>query len=379
MNLNNLPEVSFTDCSIDTVEQEIFDLYKKFTGRTLATADPVRLFILTIAYVVVMLLNKINETGKQNMVRYATGGNLDNLAAFYGVERIPGTAAKVTEEFTLSAAMPFNVVIPKGTRVSSGGQVYFATGETLVIKTGDTQGKVSCTCQQVGEIGNGFTPGVVTTLVDPIAYVASVKNLTTSEGGADEETDDALRLRTAEAPESFSTAGPSGAYEFLAKAASARIIQAKAVSPEPGCIDVYLLEKDGVVPGEELLKTVLTFLSDDKRRPLTDKVSTKAPEIMKYDVNMTYYLSDGATVEETRSKIEAAVQKYLSWQDTKMGRDINPDKLVQLCLAAGAKRVAITAPIFTRIKEGTKADGYIVGLAKNSGNNTINYGGLEDE
>lgn len=143
MNLNNLPEVSFTDCSIDTVEQEIFDLYKKFTGRTLATADPVRLFILTIAYVVVMLLNKINETGKQNMVRYATGGNLDNLAAFYGVERIPGTAAKVTEEFTLSAAMPFNVVIPKGTRVSSGGQVYFATGETLVIKTGDTQGKVS--------------------------------------------------------------------------------------------------------------------------------------------------------------------------------------------------------------------------------------------
>lgn len=49
------------------------DVYTAVTGRTLAKADPVRLFILVIASVVIMLLNKINYTGKQNLLKYAKG------------------------------------------------------------------------------------------------------------------------------------------------------------------------------------------------------------------------------------------------------------------------------------------------------------------
>lgn len=379
MNLSNLPDVKFVTSDAKEVEKELLSAYKQITGRDLASGDPIRLFILTIAYIIVMLLNKINETGRQNLLRYATGGNLDNLAAFYGVERQPGAAATLTEKFTLSAAMPFNITIPQGTRVSNGSQIYFATKETLVIKMGETTGTVACICQTVGEAGNGFAAGTVTTLVDPVAYVAAAINTTTSEGGADAEQDDSLRLRTAEAPESFSTAGPSGAYEYWAKAASTLIEQAKAVSPEPGCVDVYILESSGKLPGEELRKTVLDYLSDEKRRPLTDKVSVKAPMPITYDLSMTYYLAEDVNVEETRRQVETAIQAYLAWQDSKMGRDINPNKLVQLCLAAGAKRLEITSPVFTRIKEGTAADDYVVGIAKNSGTNVINFGGTEDE
>lgn len=379
MKVNTLPEVEFVNADKEKVVAYLMDVYTAVTGRTLAKADPIRLFILVIASVVIMLLNKINYTGKQNLLKYAEGENLDNLVALLGVTRIPGTAATLTEKFYLSKELPFNVIVPRGTRVSNGSQVYFATDETLVIKNGETYGTVKCTCQQIGTAGNGMPEGTVTTMVDVTPYIASAVNTTASEGGADEEDDETLRTRAEEAPESFSTAGPAGAYEYFAKAASSLINQAKAVSPEPGSVDVYIVEAGGSLPGEELQNTVLAYLSDETRRPLTDKVSVKVPETTSYDINMTYYLGKGIDAETTRRNVENAVADYVTWQDSKMGRDINPDKLIQLCLTAGAKRVEITAPVFTKIKDGSRDDKHVVGIAKNSGSNTVNYGGIEDE
>ena len=61
--------------------------------------------------------------------------------------------------------------------------------------------------------------GQLKTLVDPVPYVASVANITTSEGGADAQTDDSYREDIHGAPERFSTAGPDGAYIYHAKRA----------------------------------------------------------------------------------------------------------------------------------------------------------------
>lgn len=150
MNVSNLPEVEFVSADKEKVVTYLMDVYTAVTGRTLAKADPVRLFILVIASVVIMLLNKINYTGKQNLLKYAKGKNLDNLVALLGVTRTPGTAATLTEKFSLSKAVSFNITVPQGTRVSDGSQVYFATDETLVIKVGETSGTVKCTCQKLG-------------------------------------------------------------------------------------------------------------------------------------------------------------------------------------------------------------------------------------
>ena len=377
MKINTLPEVEFVSADKEKVVAYLMDVYTAVTGRTLAKADPVRLFILVIASVVIMLLNKINYTGKQNLLKYAEGENLDNLVALLGVVRIPGTAATLTEKFYLSKELPFNVIVPQGTRVSNGSQVYFTTDETLVIKSGETYGTVKCTCQQIGAAGNGMPVGTVTTMVDVAPYVTAAVNTTASEGGADEEDDETLRSRAEEAPESFSTAGPAGAYEYFAKASSSLIAEAKAVSPTPGCVDVYIVESGGRLPGEELQNMVLTYLSDETRRPLTDKVAVKIPKITNYNIDMTYYIGNGINAETTRREVESAVDEYIAWQDSKMGRDINPDKLIQLCLTAGAKRVEIKSPVFTKIKDGSREDTFI-GIAKNSSRN-VSYGGIEDE
>lgn len=47
-------------------------------------------------------------------------------------------------------------------------------------------------------------------------------------------------------------------------------------------------------------------------------------------------------------------------------------------MEAGAKRVNVTSPVFTVVKDGKKEDGYQVELAQCTGK-TIAYGGVEHE
>ena len=82
---------------------------------------------------------------------------------------------------------------------------------------------------------------------------------------------------------------------------------------------------------------------------MNDDVHVYAPEVVKYDIDVEYF-----TTEDTESDAVAAIEgeggaidQYISWQSAKITRDINPDKLKSLIVAAGAKRANITSPIFT--------------------------------
>lgn len=376
----NLPEINFVTTDKDAVEKEIFALYTSVTGRTLTPADPIRLFLLAITNIVILLLNRINDTGKQNLLAYARGANLDHIGIALGVERLQATGAVTTMKLTASMARPEGIAIPKGTRFTSGDGVFFALTEPYYLSANETSILVKVVCTEASVKGNGYPIGSITTLVDPIPYIASVTNTTISEGGADVETDDAFRERIREAPESFSCAGAEGAYEFFTKKASALISSVKVVSPKPGDVVVY----PGLVSGEiakvEILKLVETALTDKKVRPLTDNVSVKAPAAKNYNINLQYYIdADNAYYADTiKDRVDEAVTNYIKWQSGKVGRDIIPSELIRRVMEAGAKRVTVTSPTFTVIKDGRKEDGYQVELAQCTGK-AITYGGVEHE
>lgn len=376
----NLPEINFVTADKEVVENEILALYTTITGRKLAPADPIRLFLLAITNIVILLLNRINDTGKQNLLAYARGANLDHIGIALGVERLQATGAVTTMKLTASMARPEGIAIPKGTRFTSGDGVFFALTEPYYLSANETSILVKVVCTEASVKGNGYPIGSITTLVDPIPYIASVTNTTISEGGADVETDDAFRERIREAPESFSCAGAEGAYEFFTKKASALISSVKVVSPKPGDVVVY----PGLVSGEiakvEILKLVETALTDKKVRPLTDNVSVKAPAAKNYNINLQYYIdADNAYYADTiKDRVDEAVTNYIKWQSGKVGRDIIPSELIRRVMEAGAKRVTVTSPTFTVIKDGRKEDGYQVELAQCTGK-TITYGGVEHE
>ena len=70
------------------------------------------------------------------------------------------------------------------------------------------------------------------------------------------------------------------------------------------------------------------------------------------------------------TEVAAAVDDYILWQKSKIGRDINPSELTRRMVNAGAKRVAITHPAFAA------AGQYEVAVC---GTRSVTYGGLEDD
>lgn len=380
MNLNELPDIEFVNSDKDEIQAIILSIYKQVTGRQLAQGDPVRLFILVITNVIILLLNKINETGKQNLLKYATGENLDHLGVLVGVARAPAAKAVTTVEITMANSSTSLRTIPKGTRVTAGDGVFFELLQEASVLPGHTTVTAQFYCTATGESGNNYAPGEITTLVDPLPYVQSVRNTTKSQSGADIEDDERYRDRIHNAPESFSCAGAEGAYEFFAKKASQTIIDVKTISPKAGEVVIYPLLEKGQLPEQEILTKVEAMCNQTHVRPLTDKVSAKAPGQKSYDINLTYYINraDQTQASIIQANVEKSVEEYVVWQRSAMGRDINPSELVRKVMEAGAKRVNVVSPSYTKVRNGSKADSFIVEIAVLNSKN-ISYGGVEDE
>lgn len=371
MKLSDLPDIEFANADEETVKAAVLAEYTEITGRTLATGDPTRLFLLVIAELIIRLLNKMNYTGKQNLLKYATGDNLDELGAFSDTDRIPASAATTTLQITLSAVREQETIVPSGTRVTTASGIYFATDEDVAILAGNTMTTVKATCQTTGVAGNGFLPGEINNIVDPIAYVASITNTTTSAGGADQEEDDAYRERIHESPERFSMAGPTGAYEYWAKSANSAIIDVTVYSPSAGVVEIRPLLTGGTIPEQEVLDTVGAILNNEKVRPLTDQVQVKAPETVSYNISLTYYIDQGISESTVQEAVSAAIDSYKLWQSGKIGRDINPSRLIaDVMTVTGVKRVIVTSPTFTKLTN--------VQVAQ-AGTVTASLGGSEDE
>lgn len=347
-----LPEVDFLETDASAVEAGIIAGYEAAAKRTLAAGDPVRLFLLTIAAEICALRNEVNVSAQNNLLSYAQGKYLDALGVYFGVTRLPASAARTTLRYTLSAALQDPVVIPAGSQVANG-EATFATDAEAAVPAGSLYVDVPATCTEPGATGNGFLAGQLNAMVEPIAYVASVANITTSADGGDEEDDESLAERIKLAPNSFSTAGPRRAYEYHTYSASAAISDVAVDSPTPGLVNIYILAQGGTLPSQELVDATAAYLSDEDRRPLTDELHVYAPTAASFGVVLKYWISveRQAELEAIQSAVEQAVQNYVEWQTKKIGRDIVPDKLVQLAVEAGAWRVdaATLSPEYTSV------------------------------
>lgn len=352
--VRSYPNIEFVETDTDKLVNTLIQSYEIFTGRTLYPADPARLFILWLTNIIIQERVNIDFSAKQNLPRYAEGEYLDSLAElFKDAYRLEPEKARTTLRFTLSVPLEVATIIPAGTRTTVDGEIVFATLSALTIPAGEASGEVAAECLTAGEIGNGFVPGQITQLIDIFPYFGSVENVSESDGGADEESDAAFYQRMRESVETFSTAGPLGAYEYYAKTASALIVDVRATSPTPGTVDVRVLLQGGALPGEEILKEVSDLLTADTVRPLTDHVTIAAPETVPYDIDFTYYTQEGGSLpdEAVAANVTAAVAQFKEWQAAKMGRDVNPSYLVALLMQAGVKRVEIRSPVFAAVAE----------------------------
>lgn len=376
--LKHLPEINFVETDVETMLSEAIEEYEQAyfdkTGKikNLADGDPVRIWIYSQVLKLYHAYMLIEDSAKQNLLNYSKGDNLENLGARIGVKRDKGKKSITTMKLTLSSPQNKVISIPKGTRFTPGNQVYFKTLEYDEIPELQTEYNIIAECTEAGFIGNNFQPGQINILVDPLPYVKSVENIDVSEGGEDVESDESLTRKIYLKPESFSTAGPELAYNFFVLEYSSKILDVSVVTPAPGVVDIRFILENGEIPNESLLNEVKDYVSDKKRRPLTDKVNVYVPESVEYNIDFKYYISNENEkfAETIKKEVEKAVEEFIIWQKTKIGRDINPSELSYLIKKAGAKRVEIKKPTFKKINE--------IEIAKESQINVI-YGGLEYE
>lgn len=378
--VKDLPDISFIEYkTVDDVKANMVADYEAYmteaTGKpyTLPRVSRDRFKLYAAAAQIYQAMKYVDVKGKMDTVKYSVGDFLDLLGAFRcGATRNQAAAAVTTIRFTLSAARASVTAIPQGTRIAAG-QLFFETSVYTEIPAGDLTADIPATCMTAGETGNGLAPGELKTLVDPVPYVQSVENTSTSSGGADRESDESFAARIFIAPGKYSTAGSRNGYEYHVQDYSSAIGGVHVSSDQAaGTVDIVFVMADGSLPSAEMISAMSQHMSAETLRPMNDLVTVHAPAEVKYTVSLTYYInqSDNNRAVAIQQAVSAAVDSYVAWQ-RKIGRDINPSKLLALVMGAGAKRAQITAPIFTAIP----ADS----IAAIDGTASITYGGLEDD
>ena len=376
-------EHQFVSTDTSLLIEEMLAEYENRTSITVAPGSPENLMIHWVASVLVQMLVKINYAANQNIPSSAENENLDALAElFFAQKRKSATPAVCTVRFRISTVRTTATLIPAGTRVTDTGQnLYWRTQQDTYIPAGSQFTDISVTCQTTGTIGNGWPAGQINTLVDIYDYYSGCENITDSDGGADEQTDDELYEAMLASMEAPSTAGSRSGYIYHAKSASTEISDVAVCSPLPGEIRIYALMKDGTVASETMKQAIFEKCSADDVRPLADHLEIGDPEILNYTIKLTYWIPSGTNnAAQIEDAVSEAVRRYVEWQSAKLGRDLNPSVLINYIMQTGVKRVEIESPVYTPVPSGSDTTVPAVALIANYETDiTIINGGMEDE
>jgi phage-related baseplate assembly protein len=158
------------------------------------------------------------------------------------------------------------------------------------------------------------------------------------------ESDAALRMRAQSAFEGLSVAGPTAAYEYFAKSASGKVLDAKASSPAPAEVVVSVLSTEGDrTASADLIAAVYARLSDESVRPVGDRLTVQSAEIINYDINATLYFYPGPESEPIAIAAEASLQKWLKSQ-WRIGFDVAKSAVSAALHVQGVQRVELDLP-----------------------------------
>lgn len=381
-DLDNLPDITLLEDLGITLEelknQAIIDYqddYEKTTGEeiVLYPGNRDRLLLNVMAGMVYQAMEISEYEFKQNFIQFMDEEVLKNWGANLGFHESNLKASTCTVEFSISNSLGFDVSIPAGSRVTAGDDVYFATDYDAVIPAGETAVNVSCTCTEEGSVGEGYAPGQIDMMADPLINVSGVRNVDFSSGGSDDFELDDLRERIYLFPSTYSTAGPEDAYIELAKEYDSNIVSVECITnKDTATVEMYVMLVDAVVPDNIYCERVKEHILHSGRIPDTDNLVVYPPDVVEYELHAKYYISEKNKDTEAiiRESVEDAAYTFSIQNSEQIGLDINPDIFIGYARVAGAKRVEISSPVYQPVGRSQIAICSSI---------LLEYGGLEDD
>lgn len=379
------------DYEAKTLEKEMFDDVSKSLREqgaddwTLYPGDERYMLIKAMAYLNMVFLSKINKGFLNTLIDHATAEALDAIGKGRNCYRKEPGKSSVMLRFSLADVVTKDSYIPKGIKVTADKKIFFVTKESCIIPAGQLTVDVEAECTTGGTDSQKYDVGKINTIVD-VTPAAGVTNIDIPSGadegepypydpikhpdGDNGEGDEVYRERIKIAYATVSTAGAEVTYTYWAKSANSTICDVRIPSDtEPNIIDLIILcsgeieceaikngkYSAGILPEETVLSAVLNKCNSKDHRPQGDEVSVYAPELVNYDIELKYYTTAEEELQciETIEGVDGSIQKYLEWQDSVIGKHINPDKLEALCVhpnwtsdktLKGAVRVELVKP-----------------------------------
>lgn len=295
--------------SVEEIYRELLEAFGRRAGYT--PEDNCELSVrLYAAAAQIQALSVQNEwVLAQSFPQTAQGEYLDHHAAARGLQRIGEAKAKGTVRFMTDTPSRTNRIIDAGTTCMTAGEVRFVTTEAVTLAAGESAAEAPAEALIAGPGGN-VAAGTVTILTACPVGITACTNPRGFSGGAEAESDEALRLRILESYRRLPNGANAAWYEAAAMscegvAAAAAVGRVRGT----GTVDVYITGVDGM-PDDVLLESVRQVLAD--MREIAVDVQVKAPVSRDVCVEAEIMAAPGTDYAAVAGEVEQAVTAWFN-------------------------------------------------------------------
>lgn len=234
----------------------------------------------------------------------ASGGYIDMHVNPDGIYRKEATFAR--GEVTFTGA--------EGTEIPAGSLCATAGGLLFEVTTEGTIGEEGTVTLPVraAEAGDKYNvlAGYINTLPVNINGVTGVTNAEGTLGGADRETDEALRTRGLLHKQKPATSGnPAHYLEWAMEVNGVGNARVFPLDNGPGTVGVMPITSGGRATGEDILTAV--YENIEQKRPIGATVSVYAPEEVMISVDAEIEISTATTIAEVLKAYRAKFEAYI--------------------------------------------------------------------
>ena len=258
----------------------------------------------------------IYQTKRGLHITTAAGAELDLLASRWGITRLGPSKSSVVLLLngTAETEIPVNTVIVS----SINSSIQYQTLRAIMLGTANPDILRPIAAESIGDIvlAESLTDGSntkvssqeLTRLLVPITGVTAT-NIAPSQGGADAESDEELRIRILSQVDLFAQ-GTQAFYEAIAKDADTTILHSIAVENESNGIDIYLVKNSLMNYTQNELDIITATVYDRQRafQIVTCKNATKK----SIEISGVFFLKLGYRQTAVFSNVVSKVADYIS-------------------------------------------------------------------
>lgn len=259
--------------------------------------------ISAVAYEIWKVYQSLDAVIPIAFVDETSGEYIDKRCAEYGIQRKPGTKAKVT----LTLTGTDGTVVPKGKVFLTADGLQFETDEDVTIISGTAT--VTATAVEIGSEYN-VEAGTITQQLVSLNGLTSVINEEPATGGTDPETDTALVKRLYDFLQNPATSGNVAHYRQWALEVDG--VGAAKVFPlwnGPGTVKVLIVGNNKEPVDSTIVANCAAHI--EKNRPIGATVTVESAEGLPVNVSATIVIDSTTTIEKVKEEFEAALNEYL--------------------------------------------------------------------